>query len=85
MDENTTVGKLREVVDQFVQERDWQQFHTPKNLVMALSIEVSELMEHFQWISNEESQQVVHDDQKRQAITEERYQSPHWFRASIHL
>lgn len=36
-------------------ERDWGQFHTPKNLTMALSIEVAELMEHFQWLTPEES------------------------------
>ena len=41
---------LRELVRQFAEERDWQQFHTPKNLAMALSVEVAELMEHFQWL-----------------------------------
>lgn len=39
----------------FAEERDWQQFHTPKNLVMALSIEAAELMEHFQWLRDGES------------------------------
>lgn len=43
---------MREQVAAFAAERDWDQFHTPKNLVMALSVEVAELMEHFQWLEN---------------------------------
>ena len=42
-------------INKFAQERDWEQFHTPKNLVMALSVEVSEIMEHFQWLTPEQS------------------------------
>ena len=41
--------ELRSAVDAFVAERDWAQFHTPKNLAMAVSIEAAELMEHFLW------------------------------------
>ena len=57
-DDATTVIELREVVRQFVEERDWKQFHSPKNLSMALAIEASELMEHFQWISPEASREL---------------------------
>lgn len=60
-DEVTTVIQLREIVRQFVEERDWKQFHSPKNLSMALAIEASELMEHFQWISPEESRDLDSD------------------------
>lgn len=42
---------LRELIRQFVDERDWAQFHTPKNLAMAMSIEAAEVMEHFQWLA----------------------------------
>ena len=42
----------------FARERDWEQFHTPKNLVMALSVEVAELVEHFQWLTQEESRDL---------------------------
>ncbi|WP_321812336.1 nucleotide pyrophosphohydrolase [Burkholderia sp. BCC1985] len=42
--------ELRELVRQFVDERDWDKFHTPKNLATALSIEASELLEPFQWL-----------------------------------
>ena len=54
-DSSTTVADLRKLVLDFVQERDWQQFHSPKNLSMAMTIEAGELMEHFQWITGEES------------------------------
>ncbi|WP_185646517.1 nucleotide pyrophosphohydrolase [Burkholderia sp. Bp9143] len=49
--------ELRELVRQFVNERDWDKFHTPKNLATALSVEASELLEPFQWlVSGEESE-----------------------------
>ncbi|MDX5445189.1 MAG: nucleotide pyrophosphohydrolase [Zoogloeaceae bacterium] len=47
--------RLRELLRAFAAERDWEQFHTPKNLVMALTGEVGELVEHFQWLSPEQS------------------------------
>ncbi|WP_426117117.1 nucleotide pyrophosphohydrolase [Massilia sp. PWRC2] len=43
-------SQLRALVRQFVDERDWDQFHTPKNLSAALSVEAAELLEHFQWL-----------------------------------
>jgi dCTP diphosphatase len=70
-DTNTTVAQLREAMARFVSERDWQQFHSPKNLVMALSVEVSELMEHFLWIDNAASHQVAADPQVREQISDE--------------
>ncbi len=70
-DERTTVAQLRQLVDQFVSQRDWHQFHTPKNLSMALAIEAAELMEHFQWIEPDESRAVADDMAKRAAVGEE--------------
>ena len=70
-DRETSIGQLREVVRQFVGERDWQQFHAPKNLSMALAIEVAELMEHFQWITPEASRAIGEDAEKLAAIAEE--------------
>jgi NTP pyrophosphatase (non-canonical NTP hydrolase) len=70
-DAETTVQALRQRVARFVAERDWEPFHSPKNLVMSLAIEVAELMEHFQWITTEQSQMVVHDATKRVAVSEE--------------
>lgn len=42
----------------FIEERDWDQFHSPKNLSMALIVEAAELVEHFQWLTQEQSQQL---------------------------
>ena len=47
---NGELTQLREIVRQFVDERDWDKFHTPKNLSAALSVEAAELLEHFQWL-----------------------------------
>ena len=70
-DAATTLAELSAVVREFVEERDWRQFHTPKNLAMALAIEVAELMEHFQWITIDESRAAVAIDAKRAAAGEE--------------
>jgi dCTP diphosphatase len=53
-------GRLRgnDAIGAFIRERDWEQFHSPKNLAMALSVEVSEVVEHFQWLTQEESQNL---------------------------
>lgn len=52
------LNNLRDSIRDFAQARDWEQFHTPKNLVMALGVETSELMEHFQWLTPEQSLQL---------------------------
>lgn len=46
---------LMKALEQFATERDWDPFHSPKNLAMALSVEVAELVEHFQWLSEDQS------------------------------
>jgi NTP pyrophosphatase (non-canonical NTP hydrolase) len=46
---------LRQALRQFAQERDWDQFHSPKNLAIALSVEAAELLERFQWVSEIDS------------------------------
>ena len=70
-DSATTVAELRERVLAFVRERDWEQFHAPKNLSMALAAETGELMEHFLWSTPEQSRVVVQDPVKRHKIEEE--------------
>ncbi|WP_425617843.1 nucleotide pyrophosphohydrolase [Anatilimnocola sp. NA78] len=70
-DATTTVQQLKEIMRAFVAERDWQQFHSPKNLSMSLAIEAAELMEHFQWIDVPASRQVKDDPAKLAAIGEE--------------
>ena len=55
---DTYIKDLKTRLQQFADERDWEQFHAPKNLVMALSVEASELLEHFQWLSEAQSQNL---------------------------
>jgi dCTP diphosphatase len=60
---------LREKLNQFVAERDWAQFHTPKNLAMAMIVEAAELVEQFQWDTPTESQSLT--PEKREAVAHE--------------
>lgn len=53
-----TIRELQGRVEEFVKERDWQPFQSPKNLAMALTGEVGELVEHFQWLTQEESERL---------------------------
>ena len=61
--------ELKGRVRAFVEERDWSRFHSPKNLAMALSVEASELVELFQWLTEEESGAL--DAERRQRVAEE--------------
>ena len=70
-DQETTIAELRGTVRVFVDARDWHQFHSPKNLSMALAIEAAELMEHFQWITTDASRAVGDKADKIDAIREE--------------
>jgi len=65
------IEDLTAALRQFADERDWAQFHTPKNLVMALVGEVGELIEHFQWLTPEESAEVMQDETSARRIAEE--------------
>jgi NTP pyrophosphatase (non-canonical NTP hydrolase) len=53
--EEGKMDDLRSQINVFIKERDWEQFHSPKNLAMALSVEVAEIVEHFQWLTEEQS------------------------------
>lgn len=63
-DSKVTVKELRDFMKQFVAERDWTQFHTPKNLSMSIAVEAAELMEKFQFVSNEESVELAQSHKK---------------------
>jgi NTP pyrophosphatase (non-canonical NTP hydrolase) len=67
--ENRSIEALAAELRSFATERDWDQFHSPKNLVMALSVEVSELIEHFQWLTEEQSSALP--PKKLQQVREE--------------
>jgi len=70
-DDDSTIAQLRAAMQQFVDEREWRRFHTPKNLAMSLAIEAAELMEHFQWVDVAESAARGHDPARREAIEDE--------------
>ncbi|SFR57462.1 NTP pyrophosphatase, house-cleaning of non-canonical NTPs [Marinobacter daqiaonensis] len=56
------IEKLQEKLSAFAKDRDWEQFHSPKNLAIALSVEASELLEHFQWLSTDASERKCLSD-----------------------
>ena len=64
-----TLPELNELVQQFVRERDWEQFHSPRNLAMALSVEASELLELYLW-SSDEGPQPLHPDRNPRVADE---------------
>ena len=65
------IEELTNAIREFAQQRDWERFHSPKNLAMALSVEVAELVELFQWLTPEESAALVETPEGRAAIEDE--------------
>jgi NTP pyrophosphatase (non-canonical NTP hydrolase) len=70
-DSATTISDLKARVLAFVRARDWEQFHSPKNLSMALAAEAGELMEHFLWATPEQSRAIANEPAKRSKIADE--------------
>jgi len=70
-DSDTTVAELRSAVQHFVDERDWGQFHNPKDLSISLCIEAAELLEEFQWLRPEEVAAAARDPAARARIASE--------------
>src|SRR5690349_12107647 len=70
-DTETTLVELKKRVLAFARERDWEQFHAPKNLSMALAAEAGELMEHFLWADPAASRDIAHHPMRRTKIEEE--------------
>ena len=64
-----SLESLRDRLREFAREREWDQYHTPKNLSMALIAEAAELVEHFQWVQGDESHLL--EDKTRQSVEEE--------------
>ena len=58
---DSELNSLKQQLRQFAEDRDWDQFHSPKNLSMALSAEVAEILEHFQWLTEEQSKDLSRD------------------------
>ena len=70
-DKETIIEELKTLIESFVDERDWKQFHSPKNLSMSISIEASELMELFQWLSLDEAKEVMKEGELRENAIDE--------------
>jgi NTP pyrophosphatase (non-canonical NTP hydrolase) len=70
-DADTQLQEIKDRVLAFAAERDWEQFHSPKNLSMAISAEAAELMEHFLWQSTEASCVDVKNEPLRAKVEEE--------------
>ena len=66
-----TLQEIKTRIKQFIKERDWEQYHSPKNLSMSIAIEAAELMEHFQWLTIGESHKLLKDKKKRIEIEDE--------------
>lgn len=71
MDNNTTLAELKTLVAEFIAARQWEKYHTSKNLAMSIAIESAELMEHFQWLEPEEVQKLLADPETRAEIGDE--------------
>ena len=70
-DTQTTLADIKQAMLAFATERDWLQFHNPKNLAMSIAIEAAEIMEHFQWTASHQSAELLNDPATLQAIREE--------------
>ena len=70
-DQTTTMSVLRDEVRRFVDEREWNAFHDPKNLSMAIATEAAELMEHFRWLTNDQAREIRGSASDMQMIREE--------------
>lgn len=71
MDDSISLGELRARVHDFVERRDWYRYHTPKNLAMSIAIEAAEIMEHFQWVTVEESHDFMRDPANKREVADE--------------
>ena len=69
--ENLDIGKIKEKLRQIALEREWDQFHTPKNLAISLSLESSELLEIFQWLNDEQVKSLKDNPKLLSKIQEE--------------
>ena len=67
-DETTTIDEMKNRIKEFIDERDWRKYHRPKDIAVSISIEASELMEIFQWLSDEEVDELTNSPSSRKSI-----------------
>ena len=65
------ISDIKKRLAQFASARNWDQFHSPKNLSMALAAEAAELLEIFQWLTDEQARDIVHDEKEMAQIRQE--------------
>jgi len=71
MDDRTTIEELKKLIVKFRDERDWKKYHKPKDLAISINIEAAELLEHFQWKTDEEISEILKNREKFDNISEE--------------
>ena len=71
LDENVTIAQLKKEIKKFSEERNWSKYHKPKDLAISISIEAGELLEIFQWLTDEENEQASMDPKKMNRIKSE--------------
>jgi NTP pyrophosphatase (non-canonical NTP hydrolase) len=71
MDDKTTLTDLKETIRRFCEARDWDQYHNAKDLAIGIITEAAELLDHFRFKSNEESDALLNDPEQRHAISQE--------------
>jgi len=71
MQQASDIARLQEQILAFAAEREWQQFHDPKNLAMAVAVEAGELMDHFRWVRNDDAHRALDDARTRAGVEEE--------------
>src|SRR6058998_578389 len=71
MDDDTTILKLKKQVTEFRDARDWLRYDTPRSLAISISVEAAELLEHFQWKTDEQMRESLRDRIKKETISDE--------------
>jgi len=71
VDNTMTVAELKDMIAVFIRDREWESYHTPKNIVSSIAIEAAELMEVFQWMTDEEAGRLKEDPEIRRRAGEE--------------
>lgn len=78
MDSDTTIKELKDRVQKFCEERDWDQFHNPKEISIGIIAEAVELTEHFRWCSEKECIEMFKDPKKKEEISDELSDTFYW-------
>src|SRR3989338_7478325 len=66
-----SLNHIKKEIKKFIRERNWEKYHSPKNISMSIAIEAAELMEHFQWLTIDQSKKLLKDKKKRGEIKDE--------------